>query len=269
MQHQTDCGILPGTTLSHKGKLHQEIKQLFSSNLFIGLTACYSLAQIIGLFTLSAKNPIAPLVSMLNSWGVYDSQIMEPLTNLSNVIQFAQLILLVPCIIIATGLWIIVLNAKNDGDKQWYRIGFTTIQIILFNQMVVALFFIPVVSIKIWSILNALKEFAEYVNMYEMLNWIIFGKVFLVAAAIGTIYFMFRVLLIFSIMKESVCESVAIQQACLYVPILCFLLGVASVLLQIKLGGDFASMANCATSILFAFYLLDYRKQMDRIERLS
>lgn len=268
MQYQTDHSILPDT-LSRKDRLHLEIIQLFSSPLFLCLTVCFSLAQIISLFTLSDRNPVASLVSILTDWGIYDSLIMEPLANLSNSIQSAQLFILVPFILITAGLWIIILNAKKDGDNRWYRIGFTTIQVVLFNQLIIALFLVPIASIKVWSILNAIAELAEYVNMQEIIRWITVGKVFLVPAALGTIYFMFRVLITFSVMKESVCESAVIEQSSLYVPFLCFILGGISLLLQIKFGFDLVSVLNCATAILFGIYLLHYKKKIITIQQIS
>lgn len=139
----------------------------------------------------------------------------------------------------------------------------------MFNQLIIALFLVPIASIKVWSILNAIAELAEYVNMQEIIRWITVGKVFLVPAALGTIYFMFRVLITFSVMKESVCESAVIQQSSLYVPFLCFILGGISLLLQIKFGFDLVSVLNCATAILFGIYLLHYKKKIIKIQQIS
>ncbi|MBQ8834423.1 MAG: hypothetical protein IJ001_05810 [Oscillospiraceae bacterium] len=261
----TDANSAP----SRKETLHQKIAQLFCTPLFLGLIACYSATQVISLFTLSDRNPMAYLLSILKSWGINDYLITGPLSQLSNTIQSVQLFLLVPCIVVAIALWIIALNAKKYGEKRLYNIGFTTIQVIKFNQMIIMGIALVLVAIKGYSLLNELKELLILVSLQDAEKWIGIAKVMLVVGAIGTIYFTFRVLLTFSLMKESACETVSIQQTSLFVPIVCFILSAVSLLIQIKFGFDLVSLLNCGSAILFGVYLLNYRKVMDQLEQLG
>lgn len=256
----------PCGQLTYQERLHQGINTLISAPLSLALVTCYSLSLIINLLTLSDRNPVESLVSILHNFGIFDQQVLSPLTQLSSTINLVQLFLLIPGIVVAAGMWTIYLDAHTKKNTRMASIGFTAIQIVKFNQFVISIVALPVIVIKGRSILDDLKDFVSPLGFQDIVQWIDVSKTLLVVLAIGLFIFGFQMIVSATVMKESVCNNVAIKNVSVYSAVVCLIAGIACFVFQIKFGFELNATLSGCSAILFGAYFLYYRFEMAKLE---
>ena len=245
--HQNSIESSPAS--NRPKNIREAIPTLFTTPLFLALLICYSLSLLANLMGLMAQNPLDQIATTLAMFGLSGSMFAE----LSNSIRTASILIQLPGIIMVAALWLIFWTAKYNSDDRGYRVGFTIIQLVQFFRFLIALFIIPLLLFKAYQLLEAFNLDSSSTSM------------FLVLVGIISICFLFRLMLSFWFIKETVCEKTIITQVSVFVPILCFILGAASLLVALMMMSGIETYLPNVSAILFGLYLLYYRSEMVRL----
>ena len=230
-------------TGSRSRTIHEAIPQLFTMPLFLAMLICYSLSLLANLITLVKQTPLDAVATMLGSSG-------SLLAQVSGTIRTASFLLQLPGIIMVAALWLVFWTAKTNSDDRGYRIGFTIVQLVQFLRFLLALVFIPLILFKGNQLMEALHLTDSSTTTV------------LVVSGIVSICFLFRLMLSFWFIKETVCEKTIITQVSIFVPVLCFILSATALLLALKAQAGIETFLPSVSAILFGLYLLKYRSEM-------
>lgn len=247
--------------LDHES-LRQTITNQFHTPVFICMLICGTLTLLFGFVSFLNRNPISDLLTLLHQLPLSIQEALSPLESVIAAARGIQIALLLCGTVTAAGFWIIFLSSKFNADTQAYRIGFTAIEIVKFNQLVVSLFIMPLAAIQTYNILGSVKNYVGEVGLQTAASRIEFLRIIVVVVAIGTIIHLFDVLLTFMLLKDSVCTVSVNSQMTFYSPIYCFLISAVLLYVLFEIGFNIAAILACASLILFGVFIIQYRSKM-------
>lgn len=240
-------------------------KKIFSAPLFLTFLICSTVTLIANVvLTVMGYSPMELLAYILTPGSnILASGFMGYAENA----VVSQLVSTVPNIMMLAGLWIVFFNALGSSSEKGYRIGFTTVQVVRFNMFIITGVLLLTTSINLIRWMERTSALSSLVPGY---------KVGIILVALLIAFYNFKVLALFSFIKETVCEGTPITQTSLFVALLCIIWGgvyaLVLVFRGIELGAgmmamDFllpaiASVLQSVCSILLGCFVLVYRAKI-------
>lgn len=221
-------------------------KKQFSSPLFLIMTILCTLACVANVVALAMGYSIIDLFSTLLSGNFASVQgAFNDVLNMSimttnkegieviNSVWLTHLLTASANLFVVIGMWLVYLSALLGGREKLYRVGFTTMQVVKFNMIIVSGFFMLTNGI---SIFRALEANADILPAAAIITY----KVLIVLISLFILFFDFRTVAMFAYLKETGAENSPVPQIPLFVPFTTVSAGsaiaVSTVLYAISLG---------------------------------
>lgn len=249
---------------------HERIQQIianqFQTPVFVSMLLCFTLSLVLGFFSTLEENPIDRLLNFLYQIPFINQDFLQPLKSVYNAIWGIQIVLLLCGAVTVAGFWIILWCAKTNAGARVYNIGFTAVEIVKFNQLVVSLFAIPWLATQAYRLLSKVKTYIDGFVAQNIASRISILQAIVVVIAFGTIVYLFNTLLTFMLLKDSACTVCVNSRISIYSPVYCFVLSAIMLYAQFKIGFSIQILLSCAAMILFGIFIIQYRNEMNRSE---
>ena len=100
-------------------------------------------------------------------------------------------------------MWLVYLSALLGGREKLYKVGFTAMQVVKFNMIIVSAFFMLTNSITVFRSLEAASLPGTAVTLF---------KIMIVAICLFILYFNVRTVALFAFWKETAAENSPVPQ---------------------------------------------------------
>lgn len=221
-----------------KERVRKALAEIYGAPLFLAMIICFTLIQICGMLSVAGAD------MLLSSLGM------------GRVFPAAGLIVLFgPNLVIAAGMWLIYGNAKTGAEERKYQVGFTMIQVVQFNQMIVMLIGSIVLVALGWRAVDGIFAGAQETGV----------RIGLVLGAIGVVYYQFMMLLSVTLMKDGAMEQASNPQVSMSAAVLSILFGTVVLLIQLRFSVSLLLLLAGAYGVLQGICMILYRVRMSRL----
>lgn len=197
-------------------------KKQFASPLFLVMTIICTLAcaanvvalamgySIFDVFTKLLSGNFPSVEAAFNgvldmSYTVLDKNGEEVL----NSVWLTHLLTAIPNLIVVLGMWLVYISALLGGREKLYKVGFTAMQVVKFNMIIVSAFFMLTNSITIFRALEKAPLPGAAVVIYNIL---------IVLLCLYILYFNVRTVALFAYWKETAAENSPVPQIPVIIP---------------------------------------------------
>lgn len=197
-------------------------KKQFASPLFLVMTIICTLAcaanvvalamgySIFDVFTKLLSGNFPSVEAAFNgvldmSYTVLDKNGEEVL----NSVWLTHLLTAIPNLIVVLGMWLVYISALLGGREKLYKVGFTAMQVVKFNMIIVSAFFMLTNSITIFRALEKAPLPGATVVIYNIL---------IVLLCLYILYFNVRTVALFAYWKETAAENSPVPQIPVIIP---------------------------------------------------
>ena len=227
---------------------------------------CCTISLIIGVFGALDNNLIDKILNVLDQLPFLDPSIIQFMESVTGAMHGVQLAFILCGIVTIAGFWVIFWGAAHNTSEKAYRIGFTAIQVVKFNELIVSLFVLPWFTIRGYRLLDTVKSYLDSFGLHDYISQVSLLQTLLVITVAGFLFYLFDVLVVFSIMKDSACNSFANSHVSYYSPIWCFIISAAGLFIQLKTEFSMFVLLSCTGMILFGIFIFQYRRKMLQFE---
>ena len=126
-----------------------------------------------------------------------------------NSVWLTHLLTAIPNLIVVLGMWLVYISALLGGREKLYKVGFTAMQVVKFNMIIVSGFFMLTNSITIFRTLEKAPLPGAAVVIYNIL---------IVLLCLYILYFNVRTVALFAYWKETGAENSPVPQIPVIVP---------------------------------------------------
>lgn len=126
-----------------------------------------------------------------------------------NSVWLTHLLTAIPNLIVVLGMWLVYISALLGGREKLYKVGFTAMQVVKFNMIIVSAFFMLTNSITIFRTLEKAPLPGAAVVIYNIL---------IVLLCLYILYFNVRTVALFAYWKETAAENSPVPQIPVFVP---------------------------------------------------
>lgn len=126
-----------------------------------------------------------------------------------NSVWLTHLLTAIPNLIVVLGMWLVYISALLGGREKLYKVGFTAMQVVKFNMIIVSAFFMLTNSITIFRTLEKAPLPGAAVVIYNIL---------IVLLCLYILYFNVRTVALFAYWKETAAENSPVPQIPVIVP---------------------------------------------------
>lgn len=260
----TNSAAVPATLAPQKSILTFS-KSVFSTPLFLALLICFTITLGVNVAAIIMHHSPMGLFSALMASG--SAQLTQAFAVYGENTIISQLVAVLPNVIMLAGLWIVFFNAATASNEKIYRIGFTAVQVVRFNMLIITGLMLLTLDMHLIRTIDA-----EGIANGLALTY----KIGIIVASLLIVFYNFKVLAMFSFIKETVCENSPITQISILVALFCIIWGgtyaLTTVFYGIELGAKMiavefilpaaASLLQCVSAILFGCYILVYRSKI-------
>lgn len=191
-------------------------KKQFASPLFLVMTVVCTLACAANVVALAMGYSIFDVFAKLLSGnfpsveaafnGVLDMSYMvinKKGNEVVNSVWLTHLLTAIPNLFVVLGMWLVYLSALLGGREKLYKVGFTAMQVVKFNMIIVSAFFMLTNSITVFRSLEAASLPGTAVTLF---------KIMIVAICLFILYFNVRTVALFAFWKETAAENSPVPQ---------------------------------------------------------
>lgn len=191
-------------------------KKQFASPLFLVMTIVCTLACAANVVALAMGYSIFDVFAKLLSGnfpsveaafnGVLDMSYMvinKKGNEVVNSVWLTHLLTAIPNLFVVLGMWLVYISALLGGREKLYKIGFTAMQVVKFNMIIVSAFFMLTNSITVFRSLEAASLPGTAVTLF---------KIMIVAICLFILYFNVRTVALFAFWKETAAENSPVPQ---------------------------------------------------------
>ena len=265
---------------SRAEQVHNAVRKLGGSPLFLIVCICYTLAQLIALVNLFVPNDLfASLYPLLRQMGMSYRDIQDILAGASASSGIAGFLGMIPGILIMSGLWMVYGTCISRNNRLGTG-GLTMIQVINILYLVFFGLGILILLIVLLIAVAATGSLGGYGN--DMANAAGIGMLvaFFLIAGIAAFVFVYyiKILTTISKVKETIRTGIPNRKVSGFVAVMCFISGGFSVLsgLISTAGLVFASLSTILTilssllsgalMILIGVLIFLYKSKMRQLE---
>lgn len=126
-----------------------------------------------------------------------------------NSVWLTHLLTAIPNLIVVLGMWLVYISALLGGREKLYKVGFTAMQVVKFNMIIVSGFFMLTNSITIFRTLEKAPLPGAAVVIYNIL---------IVLLCLYILYFNVRTVALFAYWKETGAENSPVPQIPVIIP---------------------------------------------------
>lgn len=191
-------------------------KKQFASPLFLVMTVVCTLACAANVVALAMGYSIFDVFAKLLSGnfpsveaafnGVLDMSYMvinKKGNEVVNSVWLTHLLTAIPNLFVVLGMWLVYISALLGGREKLYKVGFTAMQVVKFNMIIVSAFFMLTNSITVFRSLEAASLPGTAVTLF---------KIMIVAICLFILYFNVRTVALFAFWKETAAENSPVPQ---------------------------------------------------------
>jgi hypothetical protein len=191
-------------------------KKQFASPLFLVMTVVCTLACAANVVALAMGYSIFDVFAKLLSGnfpsveaafnGVLDMSYMvinKKGNEVVNSVWLTHLLTAIPNLFVVLGMWLVYFSALLGGREKLYKVGFTAMQVVKFNMIIVSAFFMLTNSITVFRSLEAASLPGTVVTLF---------KIMIVAICLFILYFNVRTVALFAFWKETAAENSPVPQ---------------------------------------------------------
>ena len=191
-------------------------KKQFASPLFLVMTVVCTLACAANVVALAMGYSIFDVFAKLLSGnfpsveaafnGVLDMSYMvinKKGNEVVNSVWLTHLLTAIPNLFVVLGMWLVYISALLGGREKLYKVGFTAMQVVKFNMIIVSAFFMLTNSITVFRSLEAASLPGTAVTLF---------KIMIVAICLFILYFNVRTVALFAFWKETGAENSPVPQ---------------------------------------------------------
>jgi hypothetical protein len=191
-------------------------KKQFASPLFLVMTVVCTLACAANVVALAMGYSIFDVFAKLLSGnfpsveaafnGVLDMSYMvinKKGNEVVNSVWLTHLLTAIPNLFVVLGMWLVYFSALLGGREKLYKVGFTAMQVVKFNMIIVSAFFMLTNSITVFRSLEAASLPGTAVTLF---------KIMIVAICLFILYFNVRTVALFAFWKETAAENSPVPQ---------------------------------------------------------
>lgn len=191
-------------------------KKQFASPLFLVMTVVCTLACAANVVALAMGYSIFDVFAKLLSGnfpsveaafnGVLDMSYMvinKKGNEVVNSVWLTHLLTAIPNLFVVLGMWLVYISALLGGREKLYKVGFTAMQVVKFNMIIVSAFFMLTNSITVFRSLEAASLPGTVVTLF---------KIMIVAICLFILYFNVRTVALFAFWKETAAENSPVPQ---------------------------------------------------------
>jgi hypothetical protein len=191
-------------------------KKQFASPLFLVMTVVCTLACAANVVALAMGYSIFDVFAKLLSGnfpsveaafnGVLDMSYMvinKKGNEVVNSVWLTHLLTAIPNLFVVLGMWLVYFSALLGGREKLYKVGFTAMQVVKFNMIIVSAFFMLTNSITVFRSLEAASLPGTAVTLF---------KIMIVAICLFILYFNVRTVALFAFWKETGAENSPVPQ---------------------------------------------------------
>ena len=191
-------------------------KKQFASPLFLVMTVVCTLACAANVVALAMGYSFFDVFAKLLSGnfpsveaafnGVLDMSYMvinKKGNEVVNSVWLTHLLTAIPNLFVVLGMWLVYLSALLGGREKLYKVGFTAMQVVKFNMIIVSAFFMLTNSITVFRSLEAASLPGTAVTLF---------KIMIVAICLFILYFNVRTVALFAFWKETAAENSPVPQ---------------------------------------------------------
>ena len=191
-------------------------KKQFASPLFLVMTVVCTLACAANVVALAMGYSIFDVFAKLLSGnfpsveaafnGVLDMSYMvinKKGNEVVNSVWLTHLLTAIPNLFVVLGMWLVYISALLGGREKLYKVGFTAMQVVKFNMIIVSAFFMLTNSITVFRSLEAASLPGTAVTLF---------KIMIVAICLFILYFNVRTVALFAFLKETAAENSPVPQ---------------------------------------------------------
>jgi hypothetical protein len=120
-----------------------------------------------------------------------------------NSVWLTHLLTAIPNLFVVLGMWLVYISALLGGREKLYKVGFTAMQVVKFNMIIVSAFFMLTNSITVFRSLEAASLPGTAVTLF---------KIMIVAICLFILYFNVRTVALFAFWKETGAENSPVPQ---------------------------------------------------------
>ena len=183
-------------------------KKQFASPLFLVMTVVCTLACAANVVALAMGYSIFDVFAKLLSGnfpsveaafnGVLDMSYMvinKKGNEVVNSVWLTHLLTAIPNLFVVLGMWLVYFSALLGGREKLYKVGFTAMQVVKFNMIIVSAFFMLTNSITVFRSLEAASLPGTAVTLFKII-----------------LYFNVRTVALFAFWKETGAENSPVPQ---------------------------------------------------------
>ena len=197
-------------------------KKQFSSPLFLVMTIVCTLACAANIVALAMGYSIFDVFTKLLSGNfpaveaafekVLDMSYMvvdKKGNEVINSIWLTHVLTAIPNVFVVLGMWLVYISALAGGREKLYKVGFTAMQVVKFNMIIVSAFFMLTNGITLFRTLEDANLPGTAVVIY---------KVLIVLISLFILFFNARTVALFAFWKETAGENSPVPQIPVIIP---------------------------------------------------
>ena len=249
MQYQNDQAAALCSGGERRTLVRETFARLFGAPLFLATIVCLTLYQISGIIAFTEGD------LLIRTLGVE-----------AEGLGWVWVMAFVPGLVTAAGMWLVYYSAKTDGSEGKYRAGFTMIQVVMFNQMIITGIMLIVAAFKLWSIADRLAYTLWAVADGAFYDSVEAGiKTGIVLVVFGAIYCQFMMVVSVTLMKESVLELSPEYRISMSAAIINVITGCVMLIIQFRFSVDLTILLAGAYQVLLGVCMILYRERLRRL----